>query len=130
MSSVLRFLKQTPSNTIVVCTHDPADAFPIANLAAQAAAEGAEVTGNVAMFPTESALLTAVSNASSGSYSEGLVLRDMGERVYWGVEGGDSEVVVFALVLDQSSTGTGQASYVLLQDKTNTNLVYVSRGGF
>jgi hypothetical protein len=71
-----------------------------------------------------------VGNASSGDYAEGLVLRDMGERVYWGVEGGDSEIVVFALVLDQSSTGTGQASYVLLQDKTNSNEVFVSRGGF
>jgi hypothetical protein len=131
MSSVLRFLKQTPSNTFVVCTHDPAPAFPIADLAQQATAEGAIVTGNVALFPSQTALLAAVANASSGDYAEGLVLRDMGERLYWGVQGEDSEMVVFGLALDQSTTGSSfQAQYVLLQDKTNTNQCYISRGGF
>ena len=132
MSSVLRFLKQTPSNTLR--TSATTDVYTYAQIAAAVSGQSALfVAPSVIELPSAAALasaITALETAGSATLSANLALKDMGERVYIGVAGAESEQVVLAKVLQQGTVATGVAVYVVLQDNSGVMDVTVSRGGF
>lgn len=130
MSSVLRFLKQTPSNTIR--TSATTDVYTYAQI--ETAAAGALfISNSLIQFTSNTALasgITAIETAASATLPANLALKDMGERVYWGVGGAESEQVIFTSVLQQGSVASGVPVYVVLQDNSGVMDVTVSRGAF
>jgi hypothetical protein len=131
MSSVLRFLKQTPSKTIF--NHDGASVYTYAAIeTAVAANSGSFLSESMVQFPTLSDLTTALNAVSPQGTSSDTAMLDMGARLFMGVEGGDSELVVFGLVkvIQGTNSDAGLVGYVCLQDETSTRDVDVSRGAW
>lgn len=132
MSSVLRFLKQTPSNTFF--NEAGADVWTYAQIqTAVNANSGVYVAASVIEFPSQTDLTTAL-GAIIGAVSTDTqtALKDMGKRLYMGVAGAESEMVVFGLVqvIQGSGADAGTIGYVCLQDMTGTLDVAVGRGAF
>jgi hypothetical protein len=128
MSSVMRFLKQTPSNTMV--TVASTDYFTLADIQSAATSEDGVFSGkSILTFASHTDLTNFLGLAASGTYDSGVAVKDMGERIYVGVAGEDSEQAVFALVMLQGAS-IGYPAYVCLQDNTATADVTVVRGGF
>jgi hypothetical protein len=131
MSSVLRFLKQTPSRTIF--NQAGSDVYTYAAIqTAVAANSGSFLSESMVLFPTLANLTTALGVAITSSSSDDTALLDMGARLFMGLEGGDSELVVFGLVkvIQGTNSDAGLVGYVCLQDETSTLDVEVSRGAF
>jgi len=89
---------------------------------------------SVGQFPTQANLQTAAAalTAEATTFAAGTALLDMGERVYWGVDGAESEQIVFALVMNPSLTSDRTAYFVCVKDSTGTvpGGVDVVRGAF
>jgi hypothetical protein len=131
MSSVLRFLKQTPSKTIF--NENGADVYTYAAIQTAVAANSGSFLGeSMVLFPESSNLITALGAIVSQSTSSDTAMLDMGARLFMGVEGADSELVVFGLVKVIQGTNADAAlvGYVCLQDETSTLDVGVSRGAW
>jgi hypothetical protein len=134
MSSVLRFLKQTPSNTLV--TVASTSLYKYSDIQTAVDAKDAEyVAHSVILIPSQSDLedLSFTATAADSAVGANVALKDMGERVYIGVAGGDSEQIVFALVQKQGANASGVPAYVCVQNNVPSEggpSVTVVRGGF
>ncbi len=131
MSSVLRFLKQTPSRTIFNQAGSAVYTYAAIQTAV-AANSGSFLSESMVQFPTVSDLTTALGAAIDQGTTDDTALLDMGARLFMGVEGGDSQLVVFGLVkvIQGENADAGLVGYVCLQDETSTLDVDVSRGAF
>ena len=131
MSSVLRFFKQTPSNTFF--GEATADFWSYETIQTYADGSGATFTSaNVITFPTLEALqgcLNAMVLNPDDTTSQ-VGVRDMGKRLYMGVEGEDSEMVVFALGQVIQGDNQDNVVYFCVQDVTNTISVDIGRGAW
>ncbi len=137
MSSVLRFLKQTPSKTIF--NENGNDVFTYSAIqTAVAANNGSFLSESMVMFPTVFDLSSALVAASSQATTNDTAMLDMGARLFMGVEGGDSQLVVFGLVklIQGIGADAGLVAYACMQDETSTiigeggTLVGVARGAW
>ena len=121
MSSVLRFLKQTPSKTIF--NEDGADVYSYEAIQTAVGSNGSFLSESMVLFPELSDLTTALGALIvTQSTSSQTALLDMGARLFMGLEGGDSEMVVFGLVkvIQGSGADAGVVGYVCFQDTTST----------
>jgi hypothetical protein len=132
MTSVLRFIKQTPSNTLFAS--ESTNMWLGSTIEAAADGSGAVFTApSVITFPTFTDLsgcLNALSNASDATSTSQVALKDMGKRIFMGVEGEDSEMVVFGLAQVIQGSNLDFVGYVCLQDVTNTLEVDAGRGAW
>jgi hypothetical protein len=132
MSSVLRFIKQAPSNTLFAAESSPL--WLGSTIEAAADGSGAVFTApSVITFPTLLALqgaLNALSAASDATVSGLVAVKDMGKRIFMGVEGEDSEMVVFSLVQIIQGGDLDFVGYVCVKDVTDTLEVDVGRGAW
>ena len=132
MTSVLRFIKQTPSNTLFAS--ESTDMWLGSSIEAAADGSGAVFTApSVINFPSLVALqgaLNALSNASDATSTAQVALKDMGKRIFMGVEGEDSEMVVFGLAQVIQGSNLDFVGYVCLKDVTNTLDVDAGRGAW
>jgi hypothetical protein len=133
MSSVLRFQKQRPSNTLVSDMEDQ-PAWLYSTIAASATTNSAVFTApSVITMPTQAALqsvMTAIAAAPSTEIDQAVATRDMGETLYLGVEGEDSTKVVFKLVQIIQGANQGWIVYICVQDTTSTLDVGSGRGAW
>jgi hypothetical protein len=132
MSSVLRFIKQTPSNTLY--SAEITSMWLGSSIETYADGSGAVFTApTVLSFPSMTALqgaLNALNNASDATTSGQVALQDMGKRIFMGVEGEDSEMVVFGLAQVIQGSNMDFVGYVCLKDVTNTLDVDTGRGAW
>jgi hypothetical protein len=131
MSSVLRFLKQTPSKTIF--NENGNDVITYAAIqTAVAANNGSFLSESMVLFPTLANLTSALGAVTTESTSSDTAMLDMGARLFMGVEGGDSQLVVFGLVklIQGSGADAGLVAYACMQDETSTINVGVARGAW
>lgn len=134
MSSVLRFMKQTPSNTFF--TESTTSMWLYSTIQTYADGSGATFTSpTVITFPTVTDLtscLIALDNNIDIENDDVCALQDMGKRVYMGVEGEENEMVVFALVKIIQGNGVDQGfvGYVCVLDVTDTLDVETARGAW
>ncbi len=133
MSSVLRFFKQTPSVTFN-SRDDPTELWLGSTIKTYADGSGAVFTNtSVYTFPTMTDLqgcLNALANDSDITINSLVAVRDMGKRIYLGVEGQESEMVVFALVQVIQGGGLDTVGYVCVQDVTDTLEAEVALGAY
>lgn len=131
MSSILRFLKQTPSKTIF--NENGVDVYTHSALStAIAANNGRFMSESMVLFPQLSDLTAALGATVTQSTSSDTAMLDMGARLFMGLEGGESELVVLGLVkvIQGTNADTGLVGYVCLQDETSTIEVGVARGAW
>lgn len=132
MSSVLRFIKQKPSNTLFAS--ESTSMWLGASIEAAADGSGAVFTApSVLTFPSMTALqgcLNALSAVVDATSSQQVALQDMAKRIFLGVEGEDSEMVVFSLVKVIQGDNMDFMGYVCLKDVTGTLDVDAGRGAW
>lgn len=131
MSSILRFLKQTPSKTIF--NENGVDVYTHSALStAIAANNGRFMSESMVLFPQLSDLTAALGATVTQSTSSDTAMLDMGARLFMGLEGGESELVVLGLVkvIQGTNADAGLVGYVCLQDETSTIEVGVARGAW
>ncbi len=133
MSSVLRFQKQRPSNTLV-SDESYQKGWLYSTIASVADASSAVVTApSVITLPTQAALnsVTVALNLNEDvEFNQAVAVRDMGETLYLGVEGEDSTKVVFKLVQIIQGANQGWIVYICVQDTTSTLDVGSGRGAW
>jgi hypothetical protein len=129
MSSVLRFLKQTPSKTIL--NENGAGVYTYSAIqTAVNANSGSFLSESMVLFPELTDLETALGALTSNITNSDTAMLDMGARLFMGLEGGDSELVVFGLVKVIQGDSLDVIGYVCLQDETSTIDVEVGRGAW
>ena len=133
MSSVLRFQKQRPSNTIF-SEYDPTDAWSYSRIVSYVESNNGVFTApSVITFPTLSDLQNMTNDLDNNvevPIDPNVATRDLGKTLYMGVEGDDSTQVVLKLVQVIMGTGLSWTLYVTVKDTTSNMSVGVGRGAW
>jgi hypothetical protein len=133
MSSVLRFQKQRPSNTIF-SEYDPTDAWSYSRIVSYVESNNGIFTApSVITFPTLSDLQSMTNDLDNNvevDIDPNVATRDLGKTLYMGVEGDDSTQVVLKLVQVIQGANLSNVVYVNVKDITDDMNVGVGRGAW
>ena len=133
MSSVMRFQKQRPSNTIF-SEYDPTDAWSYSTIVSYLESNNGVFTApSVVTFPSFADLsgcTLALNDNVEIEIDENVATRDMGKTLYLGVEGDDSTKVVLKLVQVIQGANLSNVVYVNVKDITDNMNVGGGRGAW
>ncbi len=135
MSSVLRFQKQRPSNTLYAeGDEDGIKGWLYSTIQTYADSNNGEFTASsVITFPTLSDLQGMTSDLNGNDdvvINDEVAVRDLGKNLYMGVEGEDSTQAVFKLVQIIQGANLSWVVYVNAKDMTDNLETSVARGAW